>query len=91
MTISLPAGVYSGVWVNIETGAITRPESFRHGGGDRILHSPESVTESPYGLSGRRAEVQRYINAVGRRTHGLPFSIDTASMSFTYAVACVSK
>lgn len=27
--------------VNIETGAIASPESFRHGGGDRILRSPE--------------------------------------------------
>ncbi len=41
MTLELPAGIYAGEWLNVETGVIARGESFRHGGGDKVLHTPE--------------------------------------------------
>jgi len=41
VTLELPAGDYLGEWLNIETGGIARPESFRHAGGDKLLRSPE--------------------------------------------------
>jgi len=41
VTLELPAGEYSGEWLNVETGEIARSESFRHAGGDRIFRTPE--------------------------------------------------
>jgi len=41
LTLDLPAGVYSGEWVNTKTGKIERQESFRHTGGEKILWTPE--------------------------------------------------
>jgi len=40
VTLDLPAGTYAGEWLNVETGKIERTESFRHTGGDKILHPP---------------------------------------------------
>ena len=41
VTLDLPAGEYSGEWLNIETGEIARRESFHHGGGEKVLRTPE--------------------------------------------------
>jgi hypothetical protein len=41
VTLDLPAGEYTGGWIDVETGAVARPERFRHRGGDKILLSPE--------------------------------------------------
>ncbi len=41
VTLELPAGEYSGEWVDVETGNIARAEQFRHAGGDRVLRTPE--------------------------------------------------
>jgi hypothetical protein len=41
VTLELPAGEYSGEWLNIETGEIARPESFHHGGGEKVVRTPE--------------------------------------------------
>jgi hypothetical protein len=39
--LELPAGEYSGEWMDVETGSVVRGESFRHAGGDRGLLSPD--------------------------------------------------
>jgi hypothetical protein len=41
VTLALPAGEYSGEWIDVESGTRVRPERFRHTGGDRVLHTPE--------------------------------------------------
>lgn len=41
LTLDLPAGRYSGDWVNVRTGNIEKPERFQHPGGDKILQTPE--------------------------------------------------
>jgi len=41
VTLDLPAGEYSGEWVDVETGNVARLEQFRHAGGDRVLRTPE--------------------------------------------------
>ena len=41
VTLELPAGEYSCEWVNVETGAISGRENFRHKGGVKSLLSPE--------------------------------------------------
>lgn len=40
ITLHLPAGEYSGKWINTQTGAVEKPESFRHAGGEKVLHTP---------------------------------------------------
>ncbi len=40
VTLDLPAGDYSGEWLNVETGKIEQPERFHHAGGDKELRSP---------------------------------------------------
>lgn len=40
VTLELPAGAYSGEWIDVETGNTVRAESFRHAGGARVLQSP---------------------------------------------------
>ena len=41
VTLSLPAGAYSGDWINTETGSVERAEKFHHGGGPLTLQTPE--------------------------------------------------
>jgi hypothetical protein len=41
VTLELPAGEYSCEWMNVETGAITGREHFRHKGGEKMLVTPE--------------------------------------------------
>lgn len=41
LTLNLPAGDYSGAWVNTKTGAIEAPENFQHRGGEKVFHTPE--------------------------------------------------
>jgi hypothetical protein len=41
VTLELPAGEYSGEWVNTKTGEVERLGSFRHAGGQRVLQTPE--------------------------------------------------
>ena len=38
--LDLPAGRYSGAWINTETAAIEKPENFQHGGGEKALKTP---------------------------------------------------
>jgi hypothetical protein len=40
-TLDLPAGRYSGDWVNVRTGSIERAETFEHPGGGKVLQTPE--------------------------------------------------
>jgi hypothetical protein len=40
LTLDLPAGAYRATWVNPKTGQATR-EDFRHGGGEKLLSSPD--------------------------------------------------
>lgn len=39
--LSLPAGNYSGEWLNTKTGEIDKVEKFRHSGGEKVLETPE--------------------------------------------------
>ncbi len=39
--LDLPAGHYSGAWVNVRTGSIGRPEDIQATGGGMVLESPE--------------------------------------------------
>jgi hypothetical protein len=41
LTLDLPSGEYSGAWVDVATGNVARPESFLHGGGDKVLRTPD--------------------------------------------------
>ena len=41
VTLDLPAGRYSGEWINPETGSAERSESFSHATGEKILRAPE--------------------------------------------------
>jgi hypothetical protein len=41
VSLELPAGVYSGAWVDVETGSVARTESFRHVGGEKVLKTPD--------------------------------------------------
>jgi hypothetical protein len=41
VTLALPAGTYSGKWIDVKSGAVLRPEQFSHAGGDKVLHTPE--------------------------------------------------
>jgi len=41
VTLSLPAGAYTGEWIDTETGIVARAERFRHGGGPLTLETPE--------------------------------------------------
>jgi len=40
VTLDLPAGAYSGAWINIQTGAVERAEKFRHRGGAVTIETP---------------------------------------------------
>jgi hypothetical protein len=40
LTLDLPAGDYSGDWVDVRTGRIEKSEDFRHPGGDKVLQTP---------------------------------------------------
>jgi hypothetical protein len=40
VTLDLPAGAYSGEWINIQTGAVERAEKFPHRGGAVTLQTP---------------------------------------------------
>jgi hypothetical protein len=40
VTLDLPAGDYSGEWVNVESGGVERAERFHHTGGGKVLRSP---------------------------------------------------
>lgn len=40
VTLELPAGEYSGEWIDVRTGAVALKEDFRHHGGERVLHAP---------------------------------------------------
>jgi hypothetical protein len=40
ITVELPAGAYSGEWIDVETGNGLRGEGFQHAGGERVLRSP---------------------------------------------------
>jgi hypothetical protein len=40
ITLALPTGEYSAKWINTETGAIQKSETFHHTGGEKILHTP---------------------------------------------------
>ncbi len=41
VTLALPAGQYTGRWINTQTGTVERLEKFRHSGGQRVVDSPE--------------------------------------------------
>ncbi len=41
VALDLPAGRYTGEWIDVETGAAARAEKFTHAGGGRMLESPE--------------------------------------------------
>jgi hypothetical protein len=41
VTLDLPAGVYSGDWINTQTGGVERAERFQHRGGPLTLQTPE--------------------------------------------------
>ncbi|HXM45933.1 MAG TPA: hypothetical protein VN924_32160 [Bryobacteraceae bacterium] len=41
LALALPAGTYSGKWIDVESGAVARPEHFSHAGGDKVVHTPE--------------------------------------------------
>jgi hypothetical protein len=41
LRLSLPAGEYAGWWFDVRTGAQTQLQSFRHGGGEKQLETPE--------------------------------------------------
>ncbi len=41
VTLDLPAGEYSGEWVNTQTGSIEKSDSFHHPGGKKIFRTPE--------------------------------------------------
>ena len=40
-TLDLPAGRYSGDWVNVRTGSVEKSETFEHPGGGKVLQTPE--------------------------------------------------
>lgn len=40
VTLSLPAGRYTGAWIDVRSGAVVRREKFTHAGGQRVLQSP---------------------------------------------------
>ena len=40
VTLDLPAGAYSGDWINTQTGSVERAEKFRHRGGPLTLQTP---------------------------------------------------
>jgi hypothetical protein len=40
VTLELPAGEYSGEWVNTRTGEVERLGPFRHAGGERVVRTP---------------------------------------------------
>ncbi len=40
VTLELPAGDFSGDWVNVKNGSVERKESFQHHGGEKMLQSP---------------------------------------------------
>jgi hypothetical protein len=40
LILDLPAGNYSGEWINTESGQTTAVPRFEHTGGDQVLHSP---------------------------------------------------
>jgi hypothetical protein len=39
--LDLPAGRYTGDWVNVRTGSIEKSEAFEHPGGGKVLQAPE--------------------------------------------------
>jgi len=41
LVVELPGGAYTAEWVNTKTGKVDKKETFQHGGGNRILHSPK--------------------------------------------------
>jgi hypothetical protein len=41
LRINLPAGDYTGEWINTETGAVARSEKFRHSSGEKVLGAPD--------------------------------------------------
>jgi len=45
LVVELPSGVYTEEWINTKTGRTERKEKFRHGGGERTLHSPKYLED----------------------------------------------
>jgi hypothetical protein len=41
LTLELPAGPYRAEWVDTKTGAVAKAEDFDHGGGPKVLASPD--------------------------------------------------
>jgi hypothetical protein len=41
VTLDLPPGQYTAVWMNVQTGAIDRSDNFRHAGGNKVLQTPD--------------------------------------------------
>jgi hypothetical protein len=41
VTLELPVGAFRAEWINPRSGTVERTESFLHGGGERLLRSPE--------------------------------------------------
>jgi hypothetical protein len=41
VTLELPAGEYSGEWVNTKTGSVERLGTFRHAGGQKAVRTPD--------------------------------------------------
>jgi hypothetical protein len=40
--LRLPAGTYSGEWIDTGTGSVLKAEQFRHAGEDKVLSRPDS-------------------------------------------------
>jgi hypothetical protein len=38
--LDLPAGTYTGEWINTESGEVEQREKFEHSGGEKVLHTP---------------------------------------------------
>jgi len=51
VTLDLPAGKYTGTWLDVRTGSIARSEEFEHRGGEKILQAPEFSKGSALRLS----------------------------------------
>jgi len=41
VTLDLPAGEYTGEWIDVATGNVARTDRFTHKGGDKVLRTPE--------------------------------------------------
>jgi len=40
LVLNLPAGTYSGEWIDVESGETTAVQKFEYSGGEKVLHSP---------------------------------------------------